>query len=68
MLGRAIYIDEDNDESFIRPYIIDDTDPTDDRIPQEIRNINIEKVDEQDQFEATVRKFIRENKLTNLSA
>ncbi len=64
---RAIYIDENKDESFIRPYIIDDTNPTDDRIPRQIRDINIEKVDEKDQFAATVRKFIRENNLTSLS-
>ncbi len=60
----AIVLDGYKDQSYIRPYIIDDTPPTDDRIPEEIRNINIENIQEVDEFGNTVRKFIKENKLT----
>jgi len=60
----AIVLDGYKDESYIRPYIIDDTPPTDDRIPEEIRNINIEKVIALGELGTVVRRFIAENKLT----
>jgi len=60
----AIVLDGYKDESYLRPYIIDDTPPTDDRIPEEIRNINIEKVIALNELGSIVRRFIAENKLT----
>ena len=56
------------DSSYIRPYIIDDTPPTDIGIPEEIRELNIEKVLGLDNFGPLVRKFIKENELTLLTS
>lgn len=64
----AIVLDGYKDKSYIRPYIIDDTPPTDDGIPEEIRQLNIEKVPELDNLGSVVRNFIRENNLTSLSS
>ncbi len=64
----AIVLNDYKDESYLRPYIIDDTPPTDARIPEEIRNINIEKVTVSNELEAVVRRFIAENKLTAIEA
>ncbi len=59
----AIVLDGYKDESYLRPYIIDDTAPTDDRIPEEIRNINIKKII-LDDLAPMVREFIADNNLT----
>lgn len=55
-------------ESYIRPYIIDDTLPTDDRIPEEIRQTNITAIPTADDYPAMVKKFIKENKLTKIDS
>jgi hypothetical protein len=64
----AIVLDGYKDRSYIRPYIIDDTPPTDQGIPEEIRELNIEKVPGLDNFGPLVRKFIKENDLTLLTS
>ncbi len=64
----AIVLDGYKDESYLRPFIIDETPPTDARIPEEIRNTNIEKVDAANEMDAVVRRFIKENKLTAIDA
>jgi hypothetical protein len=58
-----------NDErNYIRPYIIDQTQPVDSRIPEEMRELNIRKIDNFDtDLPKVVREFIQENKLTKLS-
>lgn len=63
----AIVLDGYKDKSYIRPYIIDDTPPTDIGIPEEIRELNIEKVAALDNLGSLVRKFIKENNLTSLT-
>ncbi len=63
----AIVLDGYKDESYIRPYIIDDTSPIDSGIPEEMRGLNIGKVPDLDNFEPLVRNFIKENKLTSLT-
>jgi hypothetical protein len=60
----AIVLNNYKDRSYIRPYIIDQTLPTDARIPEEIRNLNIEKILDFNDLGKTVQKFIRENGLT----
>jgi hypothetical protein len=59
----AIVLDGFKDQSYIRPFIIDDTPPTDDRIPEEFRNLNITKIDNFDELDKVVRDFIRDNNL-----
>ena len=61
----AIFFDDER--RYIRPYIIDETLPTDSRIPEEIRNLNIEKIQNFDDLGKVVRKFIQENNLTPIS-
>jgi len=61
----AIFFDDER--RYIRPYIIDETLPTDSRIPEEIRNLNIEKILNFDDLGKVVRKFILENNLTPIS-
>ena len=51
-------------ENYIRPYIIDKTEATDDRIPEEIRKRNITSIGNEDDFGPVVRKFIKDNNLT----
>jgi hypothetical protein len=63
----AIVLNGYKDQSYIRPYIIDRTIPTDPRIPEEIRNLNIETVESFDTLGKTVEKFIRENTLTPIT-
>ncbi|MGB7393904.1 MAG: toll/interleukin-1 receptor domain-containing protein, partial [Pricia sp.] len=60
----AIVLDGYKDASYIRPYIIDDTPPTHDRIPEEMRKLNIGKLPDEIDFGGPVRKFIQENELT----
>lgn len=64
----AIVLDGYKDQSYIRPYIIDQTAPTDERIPDEIRNLNIVKIADFDKLEDIVRRFIKENNLTVLTS
>lgn len=64
----AIVLDGYKEQSYIRPYIIDDTPPTDNAIPEEIRDLNIEQVATLDNFGPLVRKFIKENDLTLLTS
>ncbi len=64
----AIFLAEWNERNFIRPYIIDDTEPTDDRIPAEIRQRDIDKIDTDTDFGPIVRKFIEDNELTPIDS
>ncbi len=61
---RAIILDSYKNSSYIRPFIIDSTSPTDTRIPEEFRNLSITHIEGIDNFSAVVRKFIQENNLT----
>lgn len=72
---QAIYVEKfkkssglfkEGQETYIRPYIIDSTSPTDDRIPEEIRKRNITSIPSEDDFGETVRKFIKDNNLTKI--
>jgi TIR domain-containing protein/SIR2-like protein len=56
-------------ESYIRPYIIDNTDPQDPRIPPHFRDnkINITTVPFEDGYEKMVRKFIAENEFNKIN-
>ncbi len=54
-------------EDYIRPYIIDTTQPTDDRIPEEIRKMNITTIEDENKFPDVVRDFIQENNLTEIA-
>ncbi len=60
----AIFLNGFNGYPNIRPFIIDKTLPTDDRIPEEIRNLNIETNLVFDDLGKTIQKFIKENNLT----
>ena len=53
----------DTDKNYLRPYIIDDTSPTDEKIPKRIREKNITTITNFDDFGEVVRKFIKENNL-----
>lgn len=64
----AIVLDGYKEESYIRPYIIDDTPPSDSGIPEEIRVLNMAKVAQVDEFGSVVRDFIAENNLTALAS
>jgi TIR domain len=57
----------DSDKDYLRPYIIDDTSPGDENIPQRIRKKTITKIENFDDYGPVVRKFIQENKLTPIS-
>ncbi|MEP6749560.1 MAG: toll/interleukin-1 receptor domain-containing protein [Bacteroidota bacterium] len=61
----AIVLDGFKDQSYIRPFIIDDTRPVDARIPEEIRSLNIKKINMADDLSDVVRKFMLENKFTS---
>jgi len=70
---QAIYIEQfrkssglfrEGQDNYIRPYIIDDTAETDERIPEEIRKRKISRIAGEDDFGPMVRKFIKENNLT----
>ncbi|MEM7186586.1 MAG: toll/interleukin-1 receptor domain-containing protein [Bacteroidota bacterium] len=56
----------DGRDTYIRPYIIDGTSPTDDRIPEEIRSRNITSIPSEKEFGKIVRTFIKENNLTKI--
>jgi hypothetical protein len=62
----AIFQDGEKDPapSYIRPFIIDKTASTDDRIPEEIRKLNIKTIPDFDDLGNIIQKFIRENNLT----
>ena len=53
-------------EQYIRPYLIDDTSPMNDRIPNKMRSLDINKIDSVDDMGSMVREFIRENNLTTM--
>ncbi|CAN5460223.1 hypothetical protein BH10BAC2_BH10BAC2_25850 [soil metagenome] len=53
----------DNDKDYIRPYIIDDTDPGDEKIHHRLRRKTINKIDNFDDLGTVVRQFIKENNL-----
>lgn len=55
-------------ETYIRPFIIDDTNPMDPRIPEAIRKKDIDTIPIEEGFGKMVRKFIKENKLTEITA
>lgn len=61
----AIFFDDER--HYIRPYIIDDTNPVDPRIPEEMRILNIEKITDFGDLGKVVRKFIQENNLTPIN-
>ena len=72
---QAIYVEQfkqssnlfpEGQENYIRPYVIDKTLETDDRIPEEIRKRNITRIESEENFGEMVRKFIKENKLTEI--
>jgi hypothetical protein len=63
----AIVLNSFKDNSYIRPFIIDQTNPTDARIPEEIRSLNINLIQNFDDLGKTVQKFIRENGLTPIT-
>ncbi|WGK64212.1 toll/interleukin-1 receptor domain-containing protein [Croceiramulus getboli] len=67
---QAIYVEKfkkssglfrEGQDTYIRPYIIDDTSPTDERIPADIRSKNIDSIPSEDDFGEVIRKFIKEN-------
>ncbi|MBK7109488.1 MAG: toll/interleukin-1 receptor domain-containing protein [Bacteroidetes bacterium] len=60
----AIVLDGFKEQSYIRPFIIDDTAAADPRIPEEIRKLNIEKILNMDDLPKVIRKFISENTFT----
>ena len=62
----AIVLNSFNGYPNIRPFIIDKTLPTDDRIPAEIRNMNIETDLVFDDLGKTIQKFIKQNNLTQV--
>jgi TIR domain/SIR2-like domain len=64
--SNAIFMNDER--NYIRPYIIDDTQTVDQRIPDEMRNLNIEKINNVDDLSPVVRKFIKENSLTPISS
>ncbi len=57
---------KEGQQTYIRPYIIDETSPVDERIPAEIRNKKITSIPSEDNFGEIVRKFIKENNLTEI--
>lgn len=63
----AIVLDDYLEKEYLRPYILDDTEPTDERIPEGLRNLNIVKISSSDDFGPMVRQFIKENELTSLN-
>ena len=56
----------DTDKNYLRPYIIDDTGPTDEKIPARIREKNISTITNFNDLGEVVRKFIKENNLTTV--
>lgn len=74
--SQAIFIEQfrkksnlfrEGQETYIRPYIIDKTSPMDARIPDVIRDRNITTIPLEDGFGKMVRKFIKENNLTEIN-
>jgi len=63
---RAIIVADLAEKQYIRAYLIDDTSPTNDRIPAEMRQMDINKIDSVDAIANKVREFIKENKLTQV--
>jgi TIR domain/SIR2-like domain len=57
-----------DDKNYIRPYIIDDTSPGDENIPERIRKLTINTITNFDDFGPVVRKFIKENNLVPADA
>jgi hypothetical protein len=64
--NNAIFMNDER--NYIRPYIIDNTQPTDQRIPDEMRDLNIRKINSPDDLASVVRNFIKENSLTPISS
>jgi len=62
----AIILDDLLEKRYIRPYLIDDTSPLNDRIPDKMRKLNINKVESVEDFGTIVRQFIKENNLTSV--
>lgn len=63
---QAIFVADHTENQYIRPYLIDDTSPTNDRIPSEMRELDINKIESVDTMGNMVREFIRENNLTQI--
>ena len=62
----AIILSDVLQKQYIRPYLIDDTSPMNDRIPNKMRSLDINKIDSVDDMGSMVREFIRENNLTTM--
>lgn len=60
----AIILDDILEKKNIRPYLIDETSPQNDRIPDKMRKLKINKVQAFEDFGTVVREFIKENNLT----
>ena len=57
----------DFDRDYIKPYIIDDTSPGDEKIHKRLRQKTINKIENFDDFGTVVRKFIQENNLVQIN-
>lgn len=62
----AFFLDEEGEKKYIRPYIIDDTSPTDKNVPEYLRKMDIETLEDTVDFSKMVRDFIRDNELTKI--
>jgi TIR domain-containing protein/SIR2-like protein len=60
----AIVLNDYKEKSYILPFIIDDTQPTDERIPEEMRSLNIRKIPTLDDLSQVVKRFIKEISLS----
>lgn len=62
----AFFLDEEGEKNYIRPYILDDTSPTHDDVPEYLRERDIETLENTNDFSKMVRDFIRDNSLTKI--
>lgn len=60
----ALVLNQFKDKPYVHPYIIDSTNPTDPRIPEPMRQLNIRQITSFAELPVVVRKFIDENKFT----
>ena len=63
--NNAIFLNDER--NYIRPYIIDETKPVDQRIPEEIRNLKIVTINSIDAIGDVTTSFIKDNKLTPIA-
>jgi len=64
----AFFLDEEGEKNYVRPYIIDDTSPTSEDVPEYLREMDIEILGDTFNFSKMVREFIQDNKLTKIKA